>query len=115
VTIWLDNHLSPALSPWITAEFGEACVQVRDLGLGRASDREIFQAARATASTFITKDRDFADLVRRMGPPPGVVLLSCGNTSTAHVRTILAARLGQALAAIRGGESLVEVRETGRI
>ncbi len=72
MTIWLDNHLSPALGVWITAQFGEPCVQVRDLGLARASDRTIFSAARGQATTLMTKDRDFAELVRRSGPPPGI-------------------------------------------
>jgi predicted nuclease of predicted toxin-antitoxin system len=50
VTVWLDNHLSPALARWIATEFGEPCVQVRDLGLERADDREIFAAAKASAA-----------------------------------------------------------------
>jgi len=26
VTIWLDNHLAPALARWIADEFGEPCI-----------------------------------------------------------------------------------------
>lgn len=63
MTIWLDNHLSPALATWIASEFGQPCVQVRDLGLARTADKVIFDAARAAASVFITKDRDFVELV----------------------------------------------------
>lgn len=109
MTIWLDNHLSPALATWIAAEFGETCVQVRDVGLARASDKAIFDAARAAASVFITKDRDFAELVTRLGPPPSIVLLSCGNTSNAYLRTMLRDQLVAALALARGGEPLVEI------
>lgn len=109
MTIWLDNHLSPALARWISEEFGEPCVQVRDLGLARAADNAIFLAARFAASAFVTKDRDFAELVARLGTPPGIILLSCGNTSTAYVRDVLGSRLGQALTLIRAGEPLVEI------
>ncbi len=109
MTIWLDNHLSPGLARWIADEFGEPCFQVRDLGLARAADDAIFAAARQTASVFITKDRDFAELVTRLGPPPSIVLLSCGNTSTAFLRAFLAAQLGKAIALTRGGEPLVEI------
>lgn len=109
MTIWLDNHLSPALAKWIATEFCEPCVQVRDLGLERASDRVIFEAARATASTLITKDRDFAELVTRFGPPPAIILLSCGNTSTANVRALLSGQLAQALTLARSGEPLIEI------
>ena len=109
MTIWLDNHLSPALARWIADEFGEPCVQVRDLGLARAADNAIFMAARLTATAFMTKDRDFAELVERLGTPPGIVLLSCGNTTTAYLRDVLGERLGQALSLIRAGEALVEI------
>jgi predicted nuclease of predicted toxin-antitoxin system len=109
VTIWLDNHLSPALARWITETFNEPCVQVRDLGLARATDRFIFSVARDEARVFMTKDRDFAELVTRLGPPPAIVLLSFGNTSTASLRDILGARLAQALALVGNGESLVEI------
>jgi len=47
VTIWLDNHLSSALAAWIAATFDRPCVAIRDLGLARAPDLDIFQKARA--------------------------------------------------------------------
>ncbi len=114
MTIWLDNHLSPALARWIEAEFGEPCVQVRDLGLARATDREIFKAARLGATCLVTKDRDFAELVARLGPPPGIVLLSCGNTSTAYLRGMMRNQLAEALRLIRTGEKLVEIGGAAR-
>jgi predicted nuclease of predicted toxin-antitoxin system len=109
VTIWLDNHLSPALARWIASEFGEPCIQVRDLGLARALDREIFSAARSAARAFVTKDRDFAELVARLGPPPGIILLSCGNTSTAYIRSTLRDQLAEALSLTAASEPLVEI------
>jgi predicted nuclease of predicted toxin-antitoxin system len=84
-------------------------VQVRELGLARAADRAIFDAARARATLLITKDRDFAELVTRLGPPPAILLLSCGNTSTSYLRTMLGDQLGEALALVRGGAPLVEI------
>jgi predicted nuclease of predicted toxin-antitoxin system len=109
MTIWLDNHLSPALAQWIESEFGEPCAQVRDLGLARASDNAIFAAARQTARVLLTKDHDFAELVLRLGPPPAIILLTTGNTSTAHVRSVLRAQLATALQLTANGEPLVEI------
>lgn len=109
MTIWLDNHLSPALARWISEEFGESCFQVRDLGFARAPDREIFAAARNAARAFVTKDRDFAELVTLFGPPPGIVLLTCGNTSSAHIRAMLRDQLAEALRLLGAGEPLVEI------
>lgn len=60
MTIWLDNHLSPALAAWIGAEFHEPCMPIREIGLARSSDRDVFAAAKAGARVLITKDRDFA-------------------------------------------------------
>ncbi|MBX9746215.1 MAG: DUF5615 family PIN-like protein [Hyphomonadaceae bacterium] len=107
--IWLDNHLSPALAEWITASFHHECKVVRDLGLARVSDVEIFRNARAVGAILMTKDRDFAELVDRLGAPPAIILLSVGNTSTAHLKSLLAPRLPTALALIQSGEPLVEI------
>lgn len=107
--IWLDNHLSPALARWIAAELGHQCLVVRDKGLARAADSAIFHGARNANAVLVTKDRDFAELVDRLGPPPAIVLLTCGNTSTAYLSSILRTRLAAALALIEHGEALVEI------
>jgi predicted nuclease of predicted toxin-antitoxin system len=109
VTIWLDNHLSPALARWIEASFAVPCCPVRDMGLARASDRDIFDAARGVARVLITKDRDFAELSVRLGPPPGIILLTMGNTSTAHLIGVLETALPTALGLLAAGEALVEI------
>jgi len=109
VTIWLDNHLSPALAGWIETEFGEPAVQIRDLGLARADDADIFRQARTAARILITKDRDFAELVLRLGAPPAIILLALGNTSTAHLRSVLQTRLPMALELATRGEPLIEI------
>ncbi len=109
MTIWLDNHLSPMLARWIEEQFAEPCVQIRELGMASAPDPVIFSAARAAGASLMTKDRDFAELVSRLGQPPNIVLLSCGNTSTAYLQSILRDRLSEALKLIRAGEPLVEI------
>ena len=109
MTIWLDNHLSPALAQWIAGAFGEPCFQIRDMGLARTSDRDVFAAARQSARAFVTKDRDFAELVVRLGPPPSIVLLACGNTSTAYLRDLMRDQFAEALRLVAMGEPLVEI------
>lgn len=109
MTIWLDNHLSPSLARWIEASFNMPCYAIRDLGLARASDRAVFDAARDAANVFITKDRDFAELSARLGPPPAIILLTLGNTSTAHLIGLLKGALPRALDLISAGEALVEI------
>jgi predicted nuclease of predicted toxin-antitoxin system len=80
--IWVDAQLSPALAPWIQSELGEPAQSLRELGLRDADDKDIFSAARAANAVVLTKDADFVELLDRLGPPPSVIWLTCGNTST---------------------------------
>jgi len=109
MTIWLDAQLPPSLAAWIEATFGIECRAVRDLGLRDAKDPSIFLAARNAGAIVMTKDRDFVDLQRRLGPPPMVLWVTCGNTSNARLREILASVLPSAIRLIESGESLVEI------
>ena len=107
--LWLDASLSQYLPPWIEATFGVKCRHLVGLGLRSVEDPEIFAAARAANCVFLTKDSDFADLVRRAGPPPYVILLTCGNQSNDGLKAILHRGLPLALARCIQGDSLVEL------
>ena len=109
MTVWLDAHLSPALGPWLAATFGVTAVPVGDLGLRDALDPPIFAAARAADVVVMSKDADFAEMLRRLGPPPQVLWLRCGNTSNAALHELLTRDLPDALARLEAGEPLVEV------
>ncbi|MBD1823725.1 DUF5615 family PIN-like protein [Cyanobacteria bacterium FACHB-DQ100] len=109
MTIWIDAHLSPAIALWITNTFGITAFALRDAGLRDAEDPEIFEAAREQSVILMTKDSDFADLVDRLGSPPRVIWLTCGNTSNTRLQEILSAALPQALELLRSGEALVEI------
>ena len=109
--IWLDAQLPPSAAAWITATFGIEARAVRDLGLRDAKDPPIFQAARAADAVVMTKDRDFVELLQRLGPPPKVLWVTCGNTSNARLRDILSGQLPAAIARLEGGESLVEITD----
>ena len=107
--IWLNAHLSPAIATWMTNELGISAIALRDVGLRDAEDEEIFTAAKEQGAVLMTKDRDFVDLLDRFGSPPQVIWLTCGNTSNARLKEILAAILPDAIALLRSGESLVEI------
>jgi predicted nuclease of predicted toxin-antitoxin system len=97
MTIWVDAQLSPAIAVWITNTLGLEAVALRDLGLRDAEDPEIFEAAKAQQAIVMTKDSDFVDLVERLGPPPQIIWLTCGNTSNLRLREILSTILPRAL------------------
>src|SRR5215210_1946871 len=96
-TIWIDAQLSPALAPWLAAHFPLAAQAVREVGLRDATDPDIFHAARSAGVAVMTKDRDFLDLLDRVGPPPQLIWVTCGNTSNAHLKTLLSAAMPKVL------------------
>lgn len=107
--IWIDAQLSPSIAAWITADLRIDAKALRELGLRDSEDEEIFMAARHAKATVITKDNDFVLLLERFGPPPKVILLTCGNTSNAALKKILTSTLSEALELLNKGESLVEI------
>lgn len=83
MTFWLDAHLSPRIARWMSEHFKISA----------------------------KKDADFEERVRRLGPPPQVIWLNCGNTSEARLRTILEANWASVLVLLKKGEPLVEIRD----
>jgi predicted nuclease of predicted toxin-antitoxin system len=112
MTLWIDAQISPAIATWIREYFGVEAVAVRDLGLREATDQEIFSAARRERAVVMTKDSDFVLLLERLGPPPQIIWLRCGNTSNSRLREILTSTLPKALGLLNVGERLVEINAT---
>jgi predicted nuclease of predicted toxin-antitoxin system len=107
--IWVDAHISPAVAKWVSAELGHPACSIRDLGLRNAKDKDIFAAARQANAVVMTKDADFTEMVERLGSPPSVIWLTCGNTSNAFLRGLLKATLPRAMDLIAKGDKLVEI------
>ncbi|MFQ5668486.1 MAG: DUF5615 family PIN-like protein [Candidatus Binatia bacterium] len=84
-------------------------VHVRDLGLREAEDPDIFDQARKAKVVVFTKDEDFIDLVGRLGPPPQVLWLRCGNMANARLWSILSRALPDAIELLGHGEPVVEI------
>lgn len=82
---------------------------IRDLGLRDAKDKDIFEAARQEKAVVMTKDSDFVLLLDRLGPPPQVIWVTCGNTSNARLKEILTITLPNAIDLLNAGEKLVEI------
>lgn len=108
--IWLDAHLSPRVASWIRETLGHDAAALRDIGLRDAEDEAIFLRGKQDGVILLTKDKDFVDLVNRLGPPPSVIWLRCGNTSEERLKEILAAHLEDALRLLGSGDHLVEIR-----
>ena len=109
--LWLDAHLSPVLAPWIAENFGIECRAIRDVGLRDAEDIDIFQAARNAKVVIMSKDSDFPELIERLGSPPQVLWLTCGNTSNQHLKDIFQKCLQTAIDLLNQGELIVEIND----
>lgn len=107
--LWIDQHLSRYLVGWLRARYDIEVQHFRELDLHKADDEPVFDAAREAGVVVMTKDRDFVNLVERRGPPPQVLWITCGNTSTAALKRIFEAVLEEALELLAKGEPLVEI------
>ncbi len=107
--IWIDAQLPPTLASWLTNNFDLKATALRDIELRDAQDIEIFEAARTANAVIMTKDSDFIDLVCRLGTPPQILWITCGNVTNRNLRLLLTATLPDALERLLQGEAIVEI------
>lgn len=109
MTIWIDAQISPAISVWIGDNFDVQAFAARDLNLRDSEDEEIFLAAKQANVVVITKDKDFVSLLERLGSPPQIIWLTCGNTSNARLKEILTATLNNAIELLQNAKKLLRL------
>jgi len=81
----VDMPLSPELATWLRSG-GHDAVHAGEIGLDRASDVEIIQAAIAAAQTIVTADLDYPRLLATAGlKSPSLILFRDGNWTDAEV------------------------------
>ena len=61
----------------------------------------------------MSKDSDFLNLLDRLGAPPQILWVTCGNTSNARMKEVLATAFPHAQRLLAQGEPLVEIGEPG--
>ncbi len=108
---WIDAQISPAFAAWLARRFRVDARPLRELGLRDATDPRIFASARLARAVVVTKDDDFVELLKRRGPPPQVVWVTCGNTSNRRLRALFDRSFPRAMSLPRAGEPLVEMSD----
>lgn len=98
----LPRRLCEPIAEWTGCEASHVGTEYRE-------DEEIFQAARSADAVLVSKDSDFVSLVERLGTPPQLVWLRCGNCSNRELERILEATLPTVIEFLRAGEPIVEV------
>ena len=108
--VWVDAQLPPALARWLRQTYGVDASHVEQVEQLEADDPAIFAEARSgRAAVVLTKDDDFVELVERLGPPPQVVWVTCGNIRNSALRTIVLEAWPRVAELLASGEPLVEL------
>lgn len=61
------------------------------------------------SSNFDLEASALRDLVCRLGIPPQIIWLTCGNVTNRNLRRILSSTLPQALEKLQAGEIIIEI------
>jgi predicted nuclease of predicted toxin-antitoxin system len=109
VKFLVDANLPPVLAQWLTIA-GHDAQHVSELDMTTATDVAIWARAREMNACIVTKDEDFVLLhaIESSGPP--VVWVRIGNATRRTLLARLPAIWPAVVAALRGGERIVEVR-----
>jgi len=91
VKLLFDENLSFRL-PHDVADIFPDCLHVRDVGLARASDDEVWDYATSHDLAIVSKDADFHGRSVLRGPPPKVIWIRRGNCSTSDIEQLLRLR-----------------------
>ena len=103
MTLWLDEHFSPKLAPFLTEITGVSCLHIKStIGLG-AHDLKIYlQAKNANDEiVLISKDFDIVRLFNELGSPPGVIWVNTYNLTNKQQRELFKKTIFDALELIR--------------
>jgi predicted nuclease of predicted toxin-antitoxin system len=97
MTLLFDENLSHWLPNLRAAEY-PGSQHVRDHGLARAADQDIWDFAIANGYMIVSKDIDFQHRALLYGPPPKVIWLRIGNGPTSAIVQLLRAHQADVLA-----------------
>lgn len=83
-----DENLSPRLATALAEVFPDSA-HVHRMGLGSATDNEVWEYARSNGYTLVSKDSDFHELSLLRGYPPKVIWIRRGNCTTGEIENLL--------------------------
>lgn len=108
VRFLIDENLPRSLKHSLRDLFPDSA-HVSDLELLGAPDTEIWERAKAFNFAILTKDKDFAEMVRMEGAPPVVVQIRAGNCSVVHLVSLIRQYADRIRTAVQYGGPLIEI------
>jgi predicted nuclease of predicted toxin-antitoxin system len=85
---------APPVNVWVTRDLFSDSNHVRLVELASASDRVVWEYAKANGFTLVSLDSDFAEMAALLGSPPKVIWLRCGNQPTSAIERLLRGHSG---------------------
>ena len=104
----VDAQLPPALAEYLSRR-GLPARHVNRIGLGVASDTEIWAYAVQHQAVLITKDEDFVQLAQRTTAGTAVVWLRLGNITNPALWNALEPILSDIVSAVEAGDRIIEI------
>ncbi len=83
-----DENLPPRLVESLSDVF-PGSKHVHHAGLGKSSDRDVWEYARDQVYAIVSKDSDFHELSLLLGYPPKIIWVRRGNCSTQEIEHLL--------------------------
>jgi predicted nuclease of predicted toxin-antitoxin system len=90
----VDQNLSPWLCQSLRRRFPDS-VHVREIGLARSSDADVWDYAARHGFAILTKDADFRQRSFLRGHPPKVIWVRLGNCSTGVIEELFNRHLAE--------------------
>lgn len=84
----LDQNFSHKIATLLKQEY-PGSVAAREVGLSRATDKEVWQYALSNGFLIVSKDADFRLRSFVYGAPPKIIWVALGNCSTQQVVDLL--------------------------
>jgi predicted nuclease of predicted toxin-antitoxin system len=85
VKILADMPISPRSAAFLR-KLGHQVEHANELGLAKASDKEIMEKAAAVGALILTEDLDYSSLLSAIDSfPPGAIILRLGNLNTNQI------------------------------
>lgn len=91
-------------------QMGHEAEHLYEIGMLAAPDREIWRYASENGAMIVTKDADFAAMRMQAESGPPIIWLRLGNVTNDMLLAAVERALPEIVAAIEGGERLIEVR-----
>lgn len=88
MSLLFDENLSDELVGRLSDIFPGSS-HIKQVGLERRNDEDIWEFAKQNGFTIVSKDGDFHQLSFLQGPPPKVIWLRVGNCTTSLVERML--------------------------